>query len=54
MWEPTAQVKVTTWQHIQSSVLAQPLTLFGPNKESGLFDSFTVGWASIPRVISSG
>ncbi len=39
IWEPGSQVK--TWQDIDPSWPAEPLTLFGPGDESGTFDYFT-------------
>jgi phosphate transport system substrate-binding protein len=42
MWEPAAEGKTSQWKQIRSSFPAQPLTLFGPGKDSGTFDYFTL------------
>jgi phosphate transport system substrate-binding protein len=42
MWEPAAEGKVNKWQQIRASFPAQPLALFGPGKDSGTFDYFTL------------
>jgi phosphate transport system substrate-binding protein len=42
MWEPGAEGKVNKWQQIRASFPAQPLALFGPGKDSGTFDYFTL------------
>ena len=42
MWEPAADGKTMQWNQIRASFPAQPLTLFGPDKESGTFDYFTL------------
>jgi phosphate transport system substrate-binding protein len=39
IWEPGSQVK--TWQDVDPTWPAEPLTLFGPGDESGTFDYFT-------------
>lgn len=39
IWEPGSQVK--TWQDIDPSWPAEPISLFGPGDESGTFDYFT-------------
>jgi len=41
MWEPAAQGKVTTWNHVRSEWPNSPLKLFGPGADSGTFDYFT-------------
>jgi phosphate transport system substrate-binding protein len=42
MWEPAAEGKTSQWKQIRSSFPAQPLTLFGPGRDSGTFDYFTL------------
>ena len=42
MWEPAAQDKVMSWDQIRASFPARPLRLFGPGRESGTFDYFTL------------
>jgi phosphate transport system substrate-binding protein len=42
LWEPAAEGKVNKWQQIRASFPAQPLALFGPGKDSGTFDYFTL------------
>jgi phosphate transport system substrate-binding protein len=42
MWEPAAEGKVKQWNQIRTSFPAQPLALFGPGKDSGTFDYFTL------------
>jgi phosphate transport system substrate-binding protein len=41
MWEPAAQGKVTSWNHVRSEWPNAPLKLFGPGADSGTFDYFT-------------
>lgn len=41
-WEPAAEGKVAQWSQIRPSFPAQPLVLFGPGKDSGTFDYFTL------------
>ena len=41
MWEPSAQGRVTKWNHIRSIWPDQPLKLFGAGSDSGTFDYFT-------------
>ncbi len=41
MWEPAAEGKITTWNQIRSTWPDKPLTLYGPDKDSGTFDYFT-------------
>ena len=41
IWEPAAEGKVTNWQQVRASFPLQPITLFGPGKDSGTFDYFT-------------
>ena len=42
MWEPAAEGKIGDWQQIRASFPAQPIALFGPGKDSGTFDYFTL------------
>jgi phosphate transport system substrate-binding protein len=42
IWEPAAEGKVTSWRQVRSTFPDQPLTLFGPGKDSGTFDYFTL------------
>ncbi len=42
MWQPAAEGKTSQWKQIRPSFPAQPLTLFGPGKDSGTFDYFTL------------
>jgi phosphate transport system substrate-binding protein len=42
MWEPSAQGKVANWNQIRSNFPNQQLKLFGPGKESGTYDYFTL------------
>ena len=42
MWEPAAEGKINSWRQIRASFPAQPLALFGPGKDSGTFDYFTL------------
>ncbi len=42
MWEPAAEGKTMQWNQIRTSFPAQPMALFGPGKESGTFDYFTL------------
>lgn len=42
IWEPAAQAKITSWQQVRANFPSQPLTLFGPGKDSGTFDYFTL------------
>ena len=42
IWEPAAEGKMGQWNRIRSSFPAQPLALFGPGKDSGTFDYFTL------------
>lgn len=41
IWEPSAEGKITKWNQIRSSWPDKPLTLYGPDKDSGTFDYFT-------------
>lgn len=52
MWEPSAQGRVTKWNHIRPAWPDQPLKLFGAGSDSGTFDYFTeavVGKAKASR-----
>jgi phosphate transport system substrate-binding protein len=52
IWEPIAQGKITRWKQVRPDWPDQPLTLYGPGKESGTFDYFTeaiVGRAKASR-----
>ncbi len=52
IWEPLAQGKITRWKQVRPDWPDQPLTLYGPGKESGTFDYFTeaiVGEAKASR-----
>jgi phosphate transport system substrate-binding protein len=40
IWEPTAQGKITKWNQIRSNWPDKPLNLYGPNKDSGIYDYF--------------
>ncbi|WP_017655855.1 phosphate ABC transporter substrate-binding protein PstS family protein [Fortiea contorta] len=42
MWEPGAQGKISNWNQVRSSFPNQPLSLYGPDKESGTYDYFTL------------
>ena len=42
MWEPAAQAKVMSWNQIRANFPARPLRLFGPGRDSGTFDYFTL------------
>jgi len=42
MWEPAAEGKIKSWRQIRSSFPDQPLSLYGPDKESGTYDYFTL------------
>ena len=42
IWEPAAQGKITNWSQVRASFPSQPLTLFGPSKDDGTFDYFTL------------
>jgi phosphate transport system substrate-binding protein len=42
VWQPAAEGKVTRWNQIRSDFPDQPLALFGPGKDSGTFDYFTL------------
>jgi phosphate transport system substrate-binding protein len=42
VWEPAADGKLTRWNQIRSEFPDRPLALFGPGKDSGTFDYFTL------------
>jgi phosphate transport system substrate-binding protein len=42
VWEPAAEGQVTRWNQIRSDFPNQSLVLFGPGKDSGTFDYFTL------------
>ncbi|MCX7592351.1 MAG: PstS family phosphate ABC transporter substrate-binding protein [Fischerella sp.] len=42
MWEPAAQSKVTSWNQVRSGFPNQPLSLYGPDTDSGTYDYFTL------------
>jgi len=42
IWEPAAEGKISNWQQIRTGFPAQSLALFGPGKDSGTFDYFTL------------
>jgi len=42
MWEPAAQGKVTSWNQVRSNFPNQPLSLYGPDTDSGTYDYFTL------------
>jgi phosphate transport system substrate-binding protein len=41
MWEPSAQVNVTTWKQVNAAWPASAFKLFGAGSDSGTFDYFT-------------
>jgi phosphate transport system substrate-binding protein len=41
IWEPAAQGRIVRWSDIDPSWPHEPLTLFGPDGDSGTFDYFT-------------
>jgi phosphate transport system substrate-binding protein len=42
MWEPSAQGQVMRWNQIRSDFPDQPLSLYGPDTDSGTYDYFTL------------
>jgi phosphate transport system substrate-binding protein len=42
IWEPSAEGKIKQWNQVRPDFPAQPLALFGPGKDSGTFDYFTL------------
>jgi phosphate transport system substrate-binding protein len=51
VWEPAADGKLTRWNQIRSEFPDRPLALFGPGRDSGTFDYFTL---AVVGVESSG
>jgi phosphate transport system substrate-binding protein len=52
VWEPSAEGRVTRWQHIRANWPDRSLDLFGPGPDSGTFDYFSevvVGHARASR-----
>ena len=41
IWQPEAQGKVTRWQQVRTDLPNNPLTLYGPGKDSGTYGYFT-------------
>lgn len=41
IWEPSAQDKVTHWNHVRPEWPKEKIVLFGPGADSGTFDYFT-------------
>jgi phosphate transport system substrate-binding protein len=42
IWEPAAQNNITHWNQVRASFPHQPLVLYGPGRDSGTFDYFTL------------
>jgi phosphate transport system substrate-binding protein len=42
MWEPAAEGNIKSWNQVRSDFPNQPLSLYGPDKESGTYDYFTL------------
>jgi len=42
IWEPAAEGKINNWQQVRASFPSQTLVLFGPGRNSGTFDYFTL------------
>ena len=42
IWEPAAEGKVTTWRQVKANFPDQVLALYGPGRDSGTFDYFTL------------
>jgi phosphate transport system substrate-binding protein len=42
IWEPAAEGKINNWHQVRASFPSQPLVLFGPGRDSGTFDYFTL------------
>jgi phosphate transport system substrate-binding protein len=42
VWEPAAEGKINNWQQVRASFPSQPLVLFGPGRDNGTFDYFTL------------
>ena len=41
LWSPDSEGSVTSWNQVRSSWPSEPITLFGPDTDSGTFDFFT-------------
>ncbi len=41
IWAPSAQGSIKTWDQVNSKFTKKPITLFGPDKDSGTYDFFT-------------
>jgi phosphate transport system substrate-binding protein len=41
IWQPEAEGKIKNWKQVRPSFPNNPLTLYGPGKDSGTFDYFT-------------
>ena len=42
MWQPAAQGQVMSWNQVRSDFPEQPLSLYGPDTDSGTYDYFTL------------
>jgi phosphate transport system substrate-binding protein len=42
MWEPAAEGNIKSWNQVRSDFPNQPLSLYGPDRESGTYDYFTL------------
>lgn len=42
IWEPAAEGRTMQWKQVRANFPAQPMTLFGPGRDSGTFDYFTL------------
>ena len=42
IWEPAAEGTINNWQQVRATFPSQPLVLFGPGRDSGTFDYFTL------------
>jgi phosphate transport system substrate-binding protein len=42
IWEPAAEGTINNWQQVRTSFPSQPLVLFGPGRDNGTFDYFTL------------
>lgn len=42
IWEPAAEGKLTNWSQVRAGFPSLPLALFGPGRDSGTFDYFTL------------
>lgn len=41
IWAPSAEGSIKTWNQVNSKFTKKPITLFGPDKDSGTYDFFT-------------